>query len=244
MQSAFLSAEWRYLAMLNYSIDPAVLHPLIPYGTEPDTWNGITFVSMVGFLFLQTKVRGIGIPFHRNFEEVNLRFYVRRKDGHTWKRGVVFVREIVPRFAIAAVARGLYNEKYVAMPMRHHIDTDGKNGLVAGGSVRYEWRLHNRWNSLAVQTTGTPSLPATGSEEEFITEHYWGYAAQRNGGCVEYRVAHPQWRVWQAAEARLECDAATLYGPQFAEALQAPPHSAFVADGSGITVSGGVHLPM
>ncbi len=74
----FLTAEWRHLAMLNYEIDPVILRPFVPSGTELDSWNGKTYVSIVGFLFLKTRVRGLAIPFHQNFEEINLRFYVRR----------------------------------------------------------------------------------------------------------------------------------------------------------------------
>ena len=75
----FLTARWRYLAMLNYEVPPEALAPLVPAGTELDSWQGKTFVSVVGFLFLDTRVLGIAIPGHRDFEEVNLRFYVRRK---------------------------------------------------------------------------------------------------------------------------------------------------------------------
>src|SRR6185295_4061969 len=112
----FLTAEWRYLAMLNYEIDPAVLSPLVPRGTELGRWNGKTFVSMVGFLFLNTRVMVLSIPFHCDFEEINLRCYVRHRAADGWRRGVVFVKEIVPRAAIAWTARWLYDENYVALP--------------------------------------------------------------------------------------------------------------------------------
>ncbi|HTO08358.1 MAG TPA: DUF2071 domain-containing protein, partial [Myxococcota bacterium] len=117
----FLTAEWRDLAMLNYEIDPAVLEPRVPAGTELDAWSGRTFVSVVGFRFLRTRVLGVPVPYHVDFDEVNLRFYVRRKSGADWRRGVVFVKEIVPRRAIALVARVAYAENYVAHPMRHSI---------------------------------------------------------------------------------------------------------------------------
>jgi uncharacterized protein YqjF (DUF2071 family) len=121
----FLTAEWRYLAMLNYEVDPAVLARRVPFGTELDTLNGKTFVSIIGFLFLKTRFLEIPVPLHQVFEEVNLRFYVRRRAEEGWRRGVVFVKEIVPRWAIAAVARRCYEENYVAMPMRHQIELDG-----------------------------------------------------------------------------------------------------------------------
>lgn len=238
----FLTAHWRYLAMLNYLVEPAILQPFVPPGVELDTWNGQTFASMVGFLFLDTRLRGLAIPFHRNFEEVNLRFYVRRKDATGWKRGVVFVKEIVPRLAIAAVARGIYGEKYVALPMHHRVDREGA-GLKPGGVIEYAWRFAGRWQRLGVCITGEASLAQPGSEEEFITEHYWGYTTLRSGGCGEYQVEHPPWRIWQTSHAYFECDVSTLYGPQFQAALSGQPSSAFLAEGSPVAVYPGRRLP-
>ena len=237
----FLTAEWRSLAMINYEIDPAVLQPLVPRGTELDSWQGKTFVSEVGFLFLNTRVMGTAIPFHRNFEEINLRFYVRRKAEDGWRRGVVFVKEIVPRLAIATVARVVYNENYVARRMWHSTDL-GETSFTKSGLVEYGWIEKSGRNFLRVRATGKAETLVAGSEEEFITEHYWGYAAQRDGGTVEYRVEHPSWKVWQANEAELDCDVEQVYGPQFCEALRANPSSAFVADGSPIIVRKGVRL--
>ncbi|MFL6260266.1 MAG: YqjF family protein [Thermoanaerobaculia bacterium] len=219
--------------MLNYEVPPEILTPLVPAGTELDSWRGKTFASIVGFLFLDTRVRGIAIPGHRDFEEVNLRFYVRRKAEDGWRRGVVFVKEIVPRFAIAGTARLLYGEKYVALPMRHSITGDPARG---GLYVMYGWRLQGRWNGIGAVVGGSPQEAAPGSEEEFITEHYWGYSSLRGGGCVEYQVEHPRWRVWTLLRPVLDCDVATLYGRQFAEPLAGEPSSAFLADGSEVAV--------
>ncbi|MBN9687587.1 MULTISPECIES: YqjF family protein [unclassified Corallococcus] len=238
----FLTATWKYLLMLNYEVDPAVLRPLVPRGTELDAWQGRTFASMVGFRFLDTRVRGLAVPFHRDFDEVNLRFYVRRLGPEGWRRGVVFVREIVPRLAIATVARVLYNEPYVAHPMRHAVNMDGAD-TGAPGHVEYAWKSHGRWHRLSARTLGTPAESAPGSQEEFITEHYWGYTAQRDGGCAEYRVEHPRWTVWRARETAFDCDVARFYGPAFSECLRGTPHSAFVATGSEVSVLPGNELP-
>ncbi|MDX2030393.1 MAG: DUF2071 domain-containing protein [Blastocatellia bacterium] len=231
----FLSAEWRQLAMINYEIDPSLLAPFVPRGTEIDQWAGRTFVSMVGFRFLDTRLLGIPIPFHRDFDEINLRFYVRRWSGEEWRRGVVFIKEIVPRAAIATVARVVYNENYVTCRMRHRIDS-------ASGVVEYSWRDSESWNRVHVRTVGAAQPLTRGSEAEFITEHYWGYAAQRDGGTVEYRVEHPPWRVWQVDEAHLKCDVARIYGAAFVTALRATPSSAFVAEGSPILVRRGARI--
>jgi len=223
--------------MLNYAIDPAPLLPLVPPGTELDGWSGRTYVSMVGFLFLDTRVRGLAIPFHRHFEEVNLRFYVRRRGPEGWRRGVVFVRELVPRRAIAVVARLLYHEPYLALPMRH--ETGESAGRVRAA---YHWRFRRRWHSLEVTAQGEPGPAAPGSEAEFITEHFWGYNAQRDGGTLEYRVEHPRWRVWAATDSRLEGELAPLYGPALAACLAASPTSAFLAEGSPVTVMRGTRI--
>jgi uncharacterized protein YqjF (DUF2071 family) len=229
----FLTAEWRHLAMLNYEVDPGVLLPLMPTGTELDTWQDRTYVSVVGFLFLRTRVLGLPVPFHVNFEEVNLRFYVRREGADGLRRGVVFVKEIVPRWAIAAIARWVYGERYVALPMDHDLKPD---------ALGYGWRRNGRREGLVARSIGASRELTEGSEEEFITEHYWGYTAQRDGGTVEYAVEHPRWSVRDAGEAHLDADVAALYGPSFEPFLRGEPRSAFVADGSPIVVRRGVRI--
>jgi uncharacterized protein YqjF (DUF2071 family) len=221
--------------MLNYEVDPDVLRPLVPRGTELDAWQGRTYASVVGFLFLKTRVLGLPVPFHSNFEEVNLRFYVRREGDGGFRRGVVFVKEIVPRWAIAAIARWVYGERYVALPMDHRVEA-------TDGSVAYSWRSDRRREGLSVRADGPPRALEEGSEEEFITEHYWGYTAQRDGGTVEYGVEHPRWTVRDVSEARLDADVATLYGPAFAPFLAGEPRSAFLAEGSPIVVRRGARI--
>ncbi len=236
----FLRGGWYHLAMLNFPTDPGTLQPHVPAGTELDVWNGRAYLSVVGFLFRDTRVLGIPVPLHRDFAEVNLRTYVRRRAAEGWRRGVVFLKEIVPRRMIAWVARRLYNENYVAMPMRHRIALPA--AATPTGSVRYEWFFGRRWQSLSAELTGEPAALVAGSEEEFITEHYWGYCRQRDGSTLEYQVEHIPWRVWAAANAQLDCDVAALYGPEFVPALQATPTSAFVAEGSPIVVRRGVRI--
>jgi uncharacterized protein YqjF (DUF2071 family) len=165
----FLTAEWRELAMLNFEIDAATLRPLVPAGTELDDHDRITQVSVVGFRFASTRMLGLAVPGHTNFDEVNLRFYVRRRTAGEWRRGVVFVRELVPRRAIAWMARWCYNEPYQALPTRHRLEyrSDGVPAI-----VRYEWCRNGRWEGLELCARGEPTLPAPGSEAQFITEHY------------------------------------------------------------------------
>lgn len=215
--------------MCNYEVDRALLAPLVPSGTELDGWGGRTYMSLVAFRFLDTRVRGIPIPFHRDFDEVNLRFYVRRDTGDERRRGVVFIREIVPRRAIATVARLVYNEPYVTCPTRSVIEANDRL------AVSYAFRCAGRWHTLAAAAAHPATQPAEGSLEQFVAEHYWGYTRQRDGATVEYRVAHPSWMVAPADGHRVDVDFGAVYGAVFAAALRQPT-SIFLADGSPVSV--------
>ncbi len=237
----FLTAEWRYLAMLNYEVDPEMLQPHLPRGVELDSWHGRIYVSLVGFLFRDTKVVGIPIPFHRNFEEINLRFYVRRIVNGELRRGVVFIQEVVPHAAITFVARRLYNENYITLPTSHVIHA-GKDDPAIVHGVEYFWGKADAQNHLRVLTAGPPGEMVAHSEEEFITEHFWGYSKQRDQGALEYHVDHPRWTIWQAKEASFQAADERLYGSYFTNVLKGKPLSAFMAEGSVIKVYKGSRI--
>lgn len=233
MTNTFLKAEWRKLAMANYSIDKKMLSKYLPVRTEIDLWNDICYVSLVGFMFNDTKVKGLKIPFHTNFEEVNLRFYVRYKDGGEWKRGVVFIKEIVPKPALTFMANTVYKENYETMPMNHSWTTANDNLI-----VEYKWKKQ-KWNSLKVVAHNRPNLIHENSEEEFITEHYWGYTKVSNEKTSEYGVEHPKWEVYQTKDYLIDVDFADIYGQGFSFLKQEKPRSVFLAEGSEIKVKDG-----
>lgn len=230
----FLTAEWRDLVMLNWEISPSLLSLYLPSGTELDQWNGRTFLSLVGFRFIKARVMKLAVPFHVNFEEINLRFYVRRSLNGEIRRGVVFLKEIVPRACIALVARQLYNENYIAAPMAHRVET-----RELGTSVEYSWTVQGTANSVAVRTVEAYREMPFGSLEEFIAEHYWGYCKHRDGRTVEYRVLHPRWQVARVNDFSLDCDAVSIYGQELGEHLLRHPVSVFLANGSKVEVGFG-----
>jgi uncharacterized protein YqjF (DUF2071 family) len=218
--------------MANYEVDACVLTPYLPNHTKPDEYNGRIFISLVGFLFANTKVLGVKVPYHINFEEVNLRFYVTHSDNGLEKRGVVFVKEIVPKPAISFIANTFYREKYCTMPMLSSCIHE--NEL----RVSYQWKYKNKWN--AIEAVAEPrAVPiAAGSEEEFIAEHYYGYSKFSNKRTYEYKVSHPRWKLYPVKNFRVDCDFEALYGKSFAFLQEAQPTSVFMAQGSEITVSG------
>jgi uncharacterized protein YqjF (DUF2071 family) len=236
--TVFLTAEWRDLVMLNYEVDPRLLEKYVPDGTVLDSFLGKTYVSLVGFRFCRTKLFGfLSIPLHSDFEEVNLRFYVRRSEGDESRRGVVFLAEIVPRWAIAATARLVYGENYVSLATKHSVCAEASKK-----TAMYQWQVKDQLCQLTAQAIGAPELRREGSLEQFITEHYWGYSRQRSGS-FEYHVSHPSWLVWMSTTGGFEGDASRWYGAELGRTLQGRPSSAFLAEGSPVTVFRGRKLP-
>jgi uncharacterized protein len=230
---SFLNAEWRKLAIANYAIQPEVLSPYIPAGTELDLWEGKCFVSLIGFMFVNTKLLGIKIPFHTDFEEVNLRFYVKRLEHGTWKRGVVFIKEIVPKPALTIIANAVYKEHYQTLPMRHQWqETETER------TVGYFWKKEKQWQSFKVVAELASSEIEPNSETEFITEHYWGYAKVSETVSNEYEVTHPKWRQYKVKDTAIDVDFGLVYGANFEFLNTMKPNSVMLAEGSEITVEG------
>jgi len=231
----FLAGELRYLAMLNFEIDPEALFPHVPPGTEIDMWRGKTFISVVGFLFLHARILGVPIFSHRCFEQVSLRFYVRRETEGGVRRGVAFIKQIVSKQATASIARLLYSKHFVTLPMTHKVDFSDLAER-ASGNIEYTWYHHGKWHGIHVEVKDDAGFPLPDSEEEFTIERYWGYSSQANGSCLEYRVEHPRWRVWLGSASAFTCDDASAYGPDLGACLIRTPSSALVAEGSPVTV--------
>jgi uncharacterized protein YqjF (DUF2071 family) len=237
-----LRAEWRNLAILNFEVDPSVLAPRLPRGLELDRWEDRHYVSVIGFEFLDLRVLGLPVPCHRRFDEVNFRFYVRRRTADGWRRGVVFIKELASCRAVAVGARVLYNEPYVALPMHHRFEHTPANGGQMQ-SVTYTWTSGRREQSLKLTTARRPLPVREQSAEAYFAERYWGYVVQRNRSVLEYQVERPRWAVAPAFVAELVCDVAAVYGDEFVPFLSARPRSAFFAEGSAVTLSRGVALP-
>lgn len=217
--------------MINYVIDPDLLRPYIPFGTQLDFWKDKCYVSLVGFRFINTKIKGIAVPFHRDFEEINLRFYVRYNCNGEWRRGVTFIKEIVPRPALTFVANTIYKEKYITLPIRHAIKKENDNLQVS-----YEWKFQRAWNKISVNASDRATEMHTGSEEEFITEHYWGYTPINGRLTSQYQVAHPRWQVYPVNQHSMNVQFGELYGAEFAKLKDQAPVSVMLAEGSEIIV--------
>lgn len=229
MKNIFLKTEWRKLIMINYEVQPALLLPFLPKGTELDSWNGKYFISIVGFKFLNTKVKGIKFPFHSNFEQLNLRFYVKRKIKNEIRHGVVFIKEIIDKPLVKLIARALYKENYVSMPMQHQWDINNKNL-----SISYRWKQHNKWNDISITAKNELTDSKTNSEERFIAEHYWGYIQVSKSKSYEFRVEHPPWKIYQLKSYSMNVDFKATYGKAFECLQNQQPSSTFLVEGSEV----------
>lgn len=231
----FLAARWHNLVMANYAIAPELLRDFLPDGVELDFWNNECYVSLVAFEFLDTKVRGFTVPFHVNFEEVNLRFYVRRETTDETRRGVVFVKEIVPRRAIAFVARAFYGEPYETWRMSH---------AASAREISYFWTKGDCASHIKVNFDKNLGVPATDSHGEFIIEHYWGYTKRGAGRTDEYKVEHPKWELLEVTDSEIVVDFSKIYGERFAFLSNAQPASILLAKGSPIAVYKGAKIQL
>ena len=227
----FLKAEWKNLALFNYEVDARLLEKYVPAGTEIDLWNNKCYVSLVGFMFKNTKVLGLKVPFHVDFEEVNLRFYVKRFENGEWKRGVVFIKEIVPKKAITFIANTFYQEHYETRKMRHEIiEKENTNTFI------YQWKNDKKWNSIQLKTKKNPTPIEIDSDAEFITEHYFGYTKIDDNTTFEYEVQHPGWEQLEVTDPKIDIDFKNEYGHNFEFLQTTNPTSVFLAKGSAVKV--------
>lgn len=224
---SFLKAEWRKLIMANYEVNPKVLKPYLPFGTELDFFEDKCYVSLVGFMFMNTKLLGIKVPFHVNFEEVNLRFYVKREN----KRGVVFIKEIVPKPALTFVANSIYKENYSTLPMSHYWSEKEEEI-----DVSYRWELNNRQNLVEVTANKIPIEIEENSITEFIAEHYWGYSKAGDKKTTEYEVKHPKWKYYSINDYKVDVDFTANYGSKFSFLNNQKPSSVMLLEGSEVSV--------
>jgi uncharacterized protein len=238
MKSHFLHTEWNNLIMANYIVPKELLLPYIPGKTELDFFEEKAYVSLVGFMFLNTRILGFSIPRHTNFEEVNLRFYVKYNDNGKWKRGTVFIKEIVPRLAISLVANFIYGESYSTMRMKHfHIQSHDQI------ETCYEWKYKNKWNKLAASSRKLSLPMRMNSEEEFIAEHYWGYTKYTENKTCEYEISHPRWEIFKVLNYTVDCDFTGIYGTEFSFLTGIKPSSVFMAKGSEVKIYRKKDLP-
>ncbi|HEY2147627.1 MAG TPA: DUF2071 domain-containing protein, partial [Pirellulales bacterium] len=207
-----------------------------------DFWHGKTYLTVVGFVFNRARLFGIRVPFHQAFPEVNLRFYVVRRDERGERRGVIFLSEIAPKWCVGVVARRVYNESYLTLPMRHSIEIAVAFGRQS--TFQYDWRFGRRWNRLRMESSGRPWPARAGSLDEFIVDHYWAYTRTRDGGCMEYYVEHPPWPIRRAVHVEFDCDPRQVYGDRLGAALEGEPESAFVAEGSAVAVHHGTSVEL
>ncbi len=229
---SFLKAKWENLLLVNYLVEPALLEPLVPPKTELDLWQDKCYVSLIGFMFNQTSVLGLPLPFHQSFEEVNLRFYVQHRHNNQNRHGVVFIKEIVPKAMISFFANTLYNENYITKPMRHVFGPSGDSI-----KVEYGWKLGNVWQTMSAKVSLELDEIASGSETEFITKHFWGYAQKDQSSSFEYEVKRPEWKSRAVISSDVNVDFGKTYGSQFGHLTTETPTSVMFADGSAIEVS-------
>ena len=227
----FLKANWEDIIMANYEINPDILLPFLPKGVEIDLPHNKCYVSLVGFMFKNTKIFNIPIPKFGTFEEINLRFYVFKKENNKIKRGVVFINETIPYPVVAWVANKLYKEHYSVVPTKHT-----KEIFEDTQSIKFEWEKEKKWHSIAVTSSNHPESMKKDSLEQFIFEHYFGYTKVNDHKTEEYKLQHPSWKTRKVIDHKIACDFEVMYGKTFAVLNKTEPEGVFIADGSSVGI--------
>jgi hypothetical protein len=227
----FLKAKWENIIMANYQIEPKLLLPFLPKGVSLDLYQGKAYVSLVGFMFKNTKLFDVPIPFFGTFEEINLRFYVVRKEGDELKRGVVFINETIPYRLVAWIANKLYKEHYTVVPTKHQLIKTSESN-----HIQFEWLLQKKWNSIAVDFDSKTESMKTDSLEKFIYEHYYGYTKINEHQTEEYQLRHPSWKTHKINDYNIDCDFEAMYGKSFSILNQTKPTAVFIAKGSDVAI--------
>ena len=230
--AVFLKANWENIIMANYEIDPEILIPFLPKGVSLDLFNGKAYISLVGFMFKKTKLFNIPIPVLGTFEEINLRFYVIRKEGNQIKRGVVFINETIPYKIVAWMANKLYKEHYTVVPTKHKLRIKEENQ-----KIKFEWLLNQKWNSIYVESETKTEVMQSESLEKFIYEHYYGYTKINEHKTEEYQLQHPSWRVHKVLNYSIDCNFEAMYGNSFSVLNNTKPEAVFIAEGSSVKVN-------
>lgn len=230
MGNTFLRANWENLIMANYEMEPTALVPYLPKGVELDFYNNKTYVSLVGFMFKKTRLFGVPIPFFGSFEEINLRFYVKKIEDGKIKKGVVFINETVPFKIVALLANKLYKEHYISIPTKNSIK------IAEHKQIKYEWKINDKWNSIAVKSDTNKYTIEKATIEEFIFERYFGFTKISNSSTQEYQIRHPKWMTHKMLDTHIDCDFKSMYGDAFSGLSNQTPDSIILAEGSQVSV--------
>ena len=236
----FLRGKWNHLLFANYEIDPNLLSSQVPTGTRLDSWNGSTFLSLVAFRFSDTRMLGIPTFGWRNFDEINLRFYVRGTEDQKVKNGVVFIKEIVPSWLVSTIARLLYGENYQNKEMHSSIESVPDSSK----TLSYEIRESDLTSKFSAFVSNPEKMPTEDSLEGYITEHYWGFAGRNSKKTVEYEVEHPKWAVSKVDNYSITLDFEKFYGDRYSFLSDQKPQSVFYCEGSEIVVRMGKTLKL
>lgn len=231
MKTHLLRAEWNNIIMANYAVPKELLLPYVPYKTELDFFESETYVTLAGFMFLNTQMLGFDIPFHSNFEEVTLRFYVKSTRGLAAKRGVVFIKEIVPKYAITLLANTVFGQNYMTLKMKSFHQDMGDHMETA-----YEWKHLDKWNKLTAKA-GKRSTPIRQNRfNEFIADHYYGFRKNGETKTYQYEVEHELWETFNVIDYSVNCDFGSLFGNEFSILNKEKPKSVFMLKGSEIRI--------
>ena len=140
--------------------------------------------------------------------------------------------EFVESRFIAQMARSIYNEPYAVAPFQLAMRVaDGK------ATSRYSIRFGGAVHTLEATAPDRLTTPAPGTIENLLKEQTWGFGKRRDGRTLCYEVRHPEWRVYETPQVRVDVDWTGLYGAPWGVMQGAHAFSSMLVEGSGVTVA-------
>ncbi|HVW25034.1 MAG TPA: DUF2071 domain-containing protein [Polyangiaceae bacterium] len=193
--------SWHDLLFLHYRADADRLASTIPRGLELDTFDGAAFVSVVPFRMTNVGPRGLNfLPRVSAFPELNVRTYVTAGG----RPGVWFYSLDAASALAVEAARAFFHLPYLRASMK--CDRDDA-GWVHYESERVDARGRAARFRARYRALGSPRRAAPRSLEEFLTDRYCLYAADRAGRVHRGHIHHVPWPL---RDAQLEVDVDTM----------------------------------
>lgn len=180
VRRSFTLQSWRDVVFLHWRVDPDVVAPLLPPGTEPDLVDGTTWIGVVGLRMTDLRVGPVPYP---SFLELNIRLY---SCGTSGQRAVVFraMEASEPVFAAASRSSTRLPYTWAAMRFTHAgrrigFATRRRLPRPSGTGLRFE-----------VEYDAAPHEPS--ATEAALTAR-WSLHQRWYGPTLRWPVTHPAW---------------------------------------------------
>jgi hypothetical protein len=220
-----LAMGWRHLLFENWAVDPALVSAHLPDDLSVDTHDGDAWLSVVPFINVCVRPRGLPAWTGLRLPELNLRTYVTR-DGEP---GVYFFSLDAQGVASVLGARIFHHLPYYYA----RISLSWDDGRVAFGSRRLHPGDRPAEYEATYWPTGEPFSAPDDDLARFLVERYQFFTQAPDGTLRYTTVEHEPWTLYPATA---EVETASLLAANGFERPDGDP-SYYYSPGLDVTAS-------